>query len=93
MKYYAQFMEPRNKSFNSKTMMFEECTPYEVECVGTDGVFILDGRNSIDTMINDAKDRANKLRNVKPQISSFKIIKGEKFINEGSVVYEGRIVV
>ena len=34
------------------------------ECVGSDGVFILDGRNSLDTAINDAYERSDKMKGV-----------------------------
>ena len=34
------------------------------ECVGSDGVFILDGRNSLDTAINDAYERSDKMKDV-----------------------------
>jgi len=79
MNVYVQFCETRTNDFNHNTMTFEECTPYEVDCLGSDGVFILDGRNTIDTMIDDAIQQVKRLQYVKPWITSFKIIKGKKF--------------
>ena len=58
-------------------MMFEECTPFEVDCVASSGIFILDGRNNLNTMIEDAKQQVKRLQDIKPGISSFKIMKGD----------------
>ena len=84
MKAYVQFTETVDITFNRVIMEWVKCEPQEKDCIGSDGVFILDGRNSIDTMIEDAKDRAKKLKNIKPWISGFKIIKGD--FNNGRVV-------
>ena len=48
------------------------------EALGSDGVFILDGRNSTYNMINDGRDRAWQLRNIK-KFYGFKIMRGERF--------------
>ena len=77
MKAYVQFMETRTQKFNNSTMQFESCTPFEVDCIASNGIFILDGRNSLETMIEDAKQQVKRLQYVKPFISSFKIMKGD----------------
>ena len=51
-----------------------------VEVMGSDGVFILDGRNNLRTMSQDAMKRMHKLRNV-CKIDGYKIMKGERFDN------------
>ena len=73
MKYYVQFEEKRNYAWNSSTNNIEEVPEYFVDCLGSSGIFILDGRNRLDTMIQDAKNQAKRLW-VKPD--AFKIMKG-----------------
>ena len=68
MKYYVQFL---------KVNGINEID----EMLGSDGVFILDGRNNMNTMINDSKKRINQLKNVQSGIVGFKIHKGERFSN------------
>lgn len=46
-----------------------------MEALGTEGVFILDGRNKLSTMIDDAYERMHKLRNVHPNYVGFQIYK------------------
>ena len=86
MRTYAQFCETRTTTFNNKSMKFEPCEPFEVDCIGTTGVFILDGRNSVDTMIYDAMDQVKRLHNIKPWITSFKIIKSVSIGGSGQVL-------
>jgi len=50
-----------------------------VEACGSDGVFILDGRNCLDTMINDAYEQKHKLRFVQKHYVGFEIRKGARF--------------
>ena len=49
------------------------------ELLGSDGVYILDGRNHIGTMIKDSLERIEKLKNVQKKIVGFKIMKGPRF--------------
>jgi len=51
MKYYVQFYKVSDTTSNSKT-----------EVLGSDGVFILDGRNKLLTMIADAKRRIHQYK-------------------------------
>ena len=59
-------------------------TDENIEALGSDGVFILDGRNAIRTMILDSIARAYQLANVK-RFHGFEIMKGERFDNSVSV--------
>ena len=43
---------------------------------GSDGVFILDGRNKMETWVKDAFKRIHQLQYVQKNIVGFKIIKG-----------------
>jgi len=72
MKYYTQFY---TKCLSGK----------EIECLGSDGVFILDGRNNLSTMINDSIKRINQLKNVVPYITGFSIEKGNRFSNSVTI--------
>jgi len=90
MKYYVQFEETRKDKWNDKTRGFEDCTPYQVDAIGSDGVYILDGRNSLNTMIQDAKDRA-KLINLLCHFTGFKIVRGSRFSDNNTVLYRGTI--
>ena len=63
-------------------------TGKEIECSGSDGVFILDGRNRLDIMIQDAKDRIRQLRFVKSDIVAFSICKGDRFSDSREVYRE-----
>lgn len=60
--YYVQFTEARNGEM--------------VDCLGSDAVFILDGRNTLKKMTCDAMTRMDQLRHVK-KIDGFRIMKGE----------------
>jgi hypothetical protein len=71
MKYYVQFY--RAFDSNSKT-----------EMLGSDGIFILDGRNNLSTMIKDAKKRMSQLKNIHNNIIAFTINRGERF--ESSII-------
>jgi len=74
MKCYVQFTSVRNNRV--------------VDNLGSDGVFILDGRNTIETMKCDAMLQMNRLRKV-ASIDGYKIIKAERFTdNPRSIVYE-----
>ena len=59
MKYYVQFLEVK-QVFDTERMRFTDKV-YIDEVLGRDGVFILDGRNNLDTMTQDAIDRAKRL--------------------------------
>ena len=56
------------------------------EILGSDGVFILDGRNKLRTMKCDAQERIHKLRNVQ-KIDGYRIMRGSRFGNS-VCVYE-----
>jgi hypothetical protein len=74
MKYYVQFYRASDPT--SKT-----------EILGSDGVFILDGRNNLQTMITDAKRRIHQLKNIHDDIIAFTINRGERF-SDSRIVYD-----
>jgi len=73
MKYYVQFTHVENNKM--------------VDNLGSDGVFILDGRNTLRTMICDVMVRTDQLRKV-ANIDGYRIIKADRFTDEGTVIYE-----
>ncbi len=79
MKYFARFLTlSSGKTFKDGKMITVEKFP--TEAIGSDGVFILDGRNNLETMKIDAKKRIEQLKNIHTFIG-FKIMKGERFID------------
>jgi hypothetical protein len=79
MKYFVQFLTlSSGQTFKDGKMINVEKFP--IEAMGSDGVYILDGRNSLETMKDDAKNRIEKLKNVQSYLG-FKIMRGERFTN------------
>ena len=72
MKYYVQFSHVVDDELQ--------------ELCGSDGVFLLDGRNNISTMRCDAQARIAQLQNVQ-DIEAYKIMKGERF-DDATCLYE-----
>lgn len=58
------------------------------EAIGSDGVYILDGRNKLRTQKNDAMVRMHRLRSVHPEYIGYRIYKGERFANDNFLVAE-----
>jgi len=73
MKYYVQFTHIRNNEI--------------VDNLGSNGVFILDGRNTIETMQCDALLRMNELRKV-ANIDGYKIVRARRFTDKGTIIYQ-----
>ena len=67
-------------------MIYVQFLKGSTELLGSDGRYILDGRNKLTTTIQDAKDRARALRHVK-DITGFTIIKTRSLRNTGRTVY------
>lgn len=85
MKFFVQFKELRAKIMNDYPFQHSPCKPFLVDSCGSDSIFILDGRNSLSTMIQDAKDRIKKLRPVK-QIDGFEIHEGD--LKSSKIIYQ-----
>lgn len=73
MKYHTQFLT-RNR------------LGYISESLGSDGVFILDGRCGRDTMIQDSRNQLRRMRKIHPQYIGFVIKKGER-LDQARIVY------
>ena len=69
-------------------MIYAEFKKDGREILGSDGVFILDGRNTLLNQITDCYKRIKQLKNVKPWINGFAIRKGERFSDDNVVLYD-----
>ena len=68
MKYYVQFLDT-------------DVPGHIVEAMGSDGVFILDGRNSMDTMTVDAITQFHRMNKNIHTYVGWRIMKGSRFDN------------
>ena len=74
------------------TQFFEENTKGEVwTALGSDGVFILDGRNKLPTLIKDSEERWRKLSNLHPEYIGFKILRGDRLDDRNVCLYASNI--
>ena len=88
MKVYVQFYHMSTGYVEgSIPPCFSEINKKPIELCGSDGVFVLDGRNNIETMKEDAQQRLQKLNNFGKQITGYKIIRANSFLDNGKVVY------
>jgi hypothetical protein len=87
MKYYVEFLEKRSYTFDEKNMRHVDCKPYLTTPVGSDSVCILDGRLSLENMINAAIDQKKNLKKVQPHYNGFRIRKGERFSDDNPILY------
>jgi hypothetical protein len=72
MKRFARFFQV----INGKNM----------ELLGSEGVYILDARNSTSTSISDCIERMNKLKNVHGNLSGFIIYRAERFSDTKNIL-------
>ena len=85
MKVYAQFkVLSTGYIAGSIPPKFSEDAKEPIDLLGSDGVFILDGRKSLTTMINDCEVKASKLGR---SILGFEIIRGTSFSDKGKIIY------
>jgi hypothetical protein len=85
MKAYCQFLALSTGYVSgSIPPRFEDSNKKPIDMLGSDGVFILDARNNIETMKNDCIKRAAKMIN-KPV--GFKIVRASSFLNNGRVIF------
>ena len=61
-----------------------------VDGCGSDSVFILDGRNNLSTMIQDAEQRRDRLKLAKGYIA-FKIMQGSRFSDNNKIVHQSNV--
>ena len=75
MKVYVQFLTLDTQG--------EVC-----DLLGTDGVFVLDGRFKLRTWIFDALAQIERLKNVQPDIVGYKIVMADSFRNDGNCIHK-----
>jgi len=83
MKVYAQFFHNSTGYVpGSVPPQFSKDNIKPIELLGSDGVMILDGRNKLSTLVVKATKRQ-----LKNKATGFKIVKSDRFSNNGNVVY------
>ena len=88
MKVYVQFYHASTGYIEgSIPPRFSESNKKPIELCGSDGVFVLDGRKNIATMKDDANDRVQKINKFGKQITGYKIVRANSFLDSGKVVY------
>lgn len=87
MKYYVQFLTLSTGYVQgSIPPVFKDENKKPVEMLGSDGVRILDGRLSLNSMINETNNTWSKHVN-KNSIVGFEIRKGVRFGSNDTVLY------
>lgn len=86
MQTWIQFTRTNKTRFNNKTMKHEKIEPYQQNILGSDGVFIPDGRYNLDSAINSAYPQIFRLKNI-CKIDGFKVYQG-KFLNTSKLLFE-----
>jgi hypothetical protein len=84
---YVQFYELRTQKWDKEKMEFVQCEPFESDCLGSNGICILDGRLNLERLRGHAIDQAFKIRNVK-KVDGFKIIRAKSLRSTGTVLHE-----
>lgn len=82
MKYWVQFLDwSTGYVAGSIPPRFEESAKKLIDVCGDTGVFILDGRNSSETMHRDAMRRAQRLEHWR-KYAAFQIVTGPRLFEE-----------
>lgn len=80
MKYWVQFLT-ESTGYIEGTIPPKFGKPQLIDACGDTGVFILDGRNSEETMIRDAKRQAQRMQHWK-QYKGFQLVTGPRLFEE-----------
>ena len=87
MKLYCQF-KILSTGYISGTIppQFSENNKKPIYLLGSNGVYILDARKSIHTLVNDCIARKDKMK--RSDIIGFEIIKANSFLDKGILIYK-----
>jgi len=89
VKYYVQLLTTQKCKWDKEKMKLVDLEePLIVESMGSDGVLILDGRESLLTHMMDGEEYRAKIKRVHPDICGFRIMKGTSFVEINEVIYE-----
>ena len=80
MKYWVQYLA-MSTGYIPGTIPPQFGKPELIDACGDTGVFVLDGRNSYQTMLADARNRAQRLEHWR-KYPAFVICKGPRFFEE-----------
>jgi len=87
MKAYVIFQQRKDLTWDNSNHTWIPILPVLEDLCGSDCMFILDGRNNLNTMKADCQERIHKLRYVQPNICAYKIYRGER-LDKGHLIYE-----
>lgn len=87
MKYVQFYHNSTGYIAGSIPPRFSDANIKPIEMCGSDSVYILDGRNNLDTMISDAEKRMEKMRTIHADICGYKIIKAQSFLDVGTILF------
>jgi hypothetical protein len=76
MKAFIHFTVTNTSHWDRNTKTMIPCEPYQTDLLGSDGVFVLDGRQKLHTWIRQAYKRIHALEQVHSNITGFKIMSG-----------------
>lgn len=86
MKAFARFLhESTGYIEGSIPPKFSKDNVRPIEMLGSDGIYILDARNSLDTMINDCYSRIESMKALNKGIVGFEIHRGD--LRNSRVIY------
>lgn len=84
MKYYSELLRQKTQFINGKI----ETIKTEVDSIlGSDAIYILDGRNNLATMITDSRERKEQMKNFFSDCVGFRIRKGSRFSDNNPILY------
>jgi hypothetical protein len=87
MKYVQFYQKSTGYIAGSIPPRFSDEHIRPIEMCGSDGVYILDGRNNLDNMIIDAEKRMEKMRTIHTYIIGYKIIKAQSLLDAGTILF------
>ena len=87
MKIYCQFkVLSTGYIAGSIPPQFSEDNKRPIDLLGNEGVYILDGRKSIPSLIDDCRLKLDKMRNA--SVVCFEIIRADSFLDNGKVIFK-----
>ena len=86
MKYVQFYQKSTGYIVGSIPPRFSDANIKPIEMCGSDGAYILDGRNNLNSMILDAEKRLEKIRTIH-SICGYKIIKAQRFSDTGTILF------
>lgn len=84
---YAQMQNLQTQAWDPEDMKMTDIIPVLVDALGTDSILILDGRTTLDNMIQECTHYMYRMRKVQ-DYRGFIIYKGNKIKDGNQVIYK-----